>query len=107
MSEVKIGESIYVYRLDDCGKVIEEKGVVKKTSKKNGWLVAETNGENLTLDFCACQIKNRVMWSRCASRNVFIENMVEELMNEKEQYSRLLQETNKRINSVRNSVVYG
>lgn len=107
MSEVKLGESIYIYRIDEGGKVIEGKGIVKKTSKKYGWIVAETDGENVTLDFRACQIKDDAMWSRCASRNVFIENMVEELMGKKEHYSMLLRETTKKINAVRNSVVYG
>lgn len=102
MNPTKNGSTVYVYTLAEDGRVIERPGIVShKQRGKKLMLVTFNGGQRICLSSAPGEIRNNNMWSAVPMKNVYIEKMIEILMDRREDYQRKLEATTRRITKVR------
>lgn len=102
MNSTRNGSTVYVYTMTNDGKVIERDGIVShKERGKKFMLVTFKGGQRICLPSAAGVIHNNSMWSMVPQKNVYIEKMIELLLDRRENYQRRLEATTRRITNVR------
>lgn len=102
MNEPRLGEPVYIYSMEETGRVVERTGVVSFKSRKNQTLVATLpTGQKLILNFCSGKIRNDSMWSRSPQKNVYIEKMLDILVERRDAFQNKARLTTSRIANIR------
>jgi len=102
MADVRIGETVHVYSMAEDGSVIDRLGVVQSKSRVNDTILIRLDGgQRVALPFRAGKIDKDSMWSAAAKKNVYIEQMLEVLMDRQEIYRHKLQATTRKIGVMR------
>lgn len=106
MTNAKIGETVHVYSMADDGRVLDRLGVVTGASKQNDVVMVRLDGgQIMSLPYNPGRIVKDSMWSTAAKRNVYIEQMLEILMDRQEHYRERLRSTTRKISVMRSCVV--
>ena len=91
---------VYVYTMARDGEVIERKGVISRQSTKMITITVR-DGQRLTLGKKSGVITKDAMWSRYPQKHVYIEKMLDVLMERRAMYQERLRTTTCRINGIR------
>lgn len=97
-----MAEKIYVYTMTAKGELRERSGIiVKKNGKFN--IVALPNGQRICVSSSSGKIHNNVMWSKTLQKNVYIQRMIEILLDRREDYQSKLESVTRRLNILKES----
>ena len=102
MADARKGETIHVYTMAEDGRVIDRLGVVTHASRKdNALIVRLEGGQRMSVPFGACNIGKDAMWSRLPRKNVYIELMLDVLVERQDNYRRKMQSVTRKIGVMR------
>ena len=96
-----VSEPIYVYTLTADGKPRERKGHITKRCGKYILVSIDNSYQRLCLSSRQTDIHNNAMWSNQPQKNVYIERMIELLMDRQKDYRAKIDSTQKRINKLK------
>ena len=93
-------KKVYVYSMANDGHVIERTGVITSRSKECA-VARVQDGHNVILARKAGEIRNNAMWSVVPQRLVYVEKMLDILVDRRELYRDRLEATTRRIANIR------
>lgn len=96
----KVGASVYVYSLDDCGKVVERKATI--TSKGEKYIVVRLyGGQMMSLAKTPRTICKDAMWTDASQKALYIDKMTEILHQRMEKHRDEIQSASRKLNNMR------
>ena len=91
---------VYVYSINQGGKVIERSGVISRKTD-NSVVVTVCAGQRVVCGRHADEVCKGVMWSRQPNRRRYAEQMLEILVHRRAEYQDKVNSTTRRITEVR------
>ena len=93
-------KTVRVYSIATDGEVIERIGIISRKTDKN-IIVTLYGGQRMSLPKTPCVVRKDVMWSSYPCKNVYIEQMLEILVERRESYRSRLESTSRKIANIR------
>lgn len=96
----KVGALVYVYSLDDCGKVVERKGTITNIGEK--YIVVRLyGGQMMSLTKTPRTICKDAMWTDVSQKALYVDKMTEILYQRMEKHRDKIQSAARKLKNMR------
>ena len=94
----------YVYTINNRGEVYERSVVLKRRNGNKYAIAVTEHGQSIIVSSKALELHNDNMWSKVPQKNVYVEKMIEALLDREDWYRNKANSTHRRIMMLKESV---